>query len=278
MNGNPFGSTGKAREKTSSGTSQSSGTTITVEKPPWEVVNFLLNAVDFGNGVAEFPVWASNATDFETLIEGVEDDEVVSILEEVAEYAETASLEDLFSVELEDEGIEFIGTEPLLNETERGEFSDLSDEIKERYNEDDKYVYGDEDNGLKAYIVKPDWLEVVREGRIDDTVINHVNYVINGYWYPEIQDFVDAEDVTRLKAQVGRNHNHQDEDGNTDEFSKRRHVAFSFEQTATTSDRIVSSAGPKNGVGTISEETVERYQEGEADLEDIAAEIEESRE
>lgn len=277
MNGSAYGATGIAPEETTGGRGGRSGPTIQVDPPQPEVVSFLLNAVQAGNGVAEFAVWASNAPKFSDLAEAAENEEVISVLEDVSEFAETASLEDLLGVGLEAEGIEFIGTEPLLNEGDKGQFSDLDAEIKERYNDDDIYSYGDEENGLKKYIVKPDWLDIVREDRIDDTVINHSNIVLNGHYYPEIREFVNSDEATRLKASVGRNHNHQDNDGNVDHFSKRRHVAFSFESSGSTADRIVSAAGPTNGVGHLDEEDVERYQNGDIDLDDVADLIEENR-
>lgn len=269
-----FGATGKAKPK-STGTSRSTGPTVTVQRPDINVVRFLMAAVRAGDGVAEYPVLAENAVHVSDLLEAAEDESVVELLEGLDQAEiETVSLEDFFGVDLSGKGIEYVGTPPLLNEGDEGEFSELSQDVKDLYQDEDIYSYGEEENGLKKYILDPEWLEAEREGLLDDTVINHVNYALNGYYYPEIRQEIGGEEPARFKVQIGRNHNHTDEDGNVDEFSKRRHVAFTFETSATTDKRIISAA--KN-VGTIDQEAVQAYEAGEVDLDDIAEIILENR-
>jgi len=270
-----FGATGKARTQTS-GSGRSSGPDVSDYIPSENVVKFLTAAVKAGNGVAEFQVLGSNAARVSDLIEGTDNDAVRDILEGLQDDGvETVSLEGLFDVELEANGYEFIGTPPLLNETDREEFSQLDDETKAMYNDDDIYPYGDEDNGLKAYITKPEWLEVEAEGRINEPIINIVNMAMNGYYLPEIMAEFNGDEPVRLKASIGRNHNNKDENGNVDELSKRRHVAFSVERTSKTLDRIVSAA--KN-VGTIGDDDVENLKDGKITLEDIRDKVEANRE
>lgn len=269
-----FGATGKAKARTGGG-GGSSTPSVTVERPPESVLEFLMAAVRAGDGVAEYPVLASNAAQVADLIEATDNEDVIRLLDSLeGDGVETVSLEDFFGADLEGEGVEFVGTPPLLNEKDRGEFSDLDDEIQDRYQDEDIYSYGDPDNGLKAYIVEPEWLDIVREDRIDDAIINNVNYALNGHWYPEVREATEGDEPTRFKVQIGRNHNHTDEDGNVDEMAKRRHVAFTFEQSETTDQRVLSAA---HNVGNISEEDVEAYQDGELDLDDIADLIRENR-
>lgn len=273
-NANPFGATGKARPK-SAGTGGSTGPSITLGQPSLSVVRFLDAAIHFGGGLAEFPVWSSNAQRVDDLAEATEDEEVLELLQGLQEDGiEVVSFEDFFSVDLEGEGVEFVGTPPLLKEKGDGEYSELDEETKGLYTDDDIYVYGEEENGLKAYILEPDWLDSHREGKIDGNVINMANYVLNGFYYDVIQNLSGQDTPSRMKVSIGRSYNHRDEEGDVDEFAKRRHVSFTYETSESTDQRIISAA---KFVGALSEDDIEGLESGELDLDDVADRVAEHR-
>lgn len=274
-NANAPGTTGGSRTEDSTPSGDSTSPSVSVEKPTTSAVEYIIEAVEANGGVAEIPVFDSDAESVGELAEADLDDPWDSILSGMANSVDSISLESIFGVDLSGQEVEYVGTPPLLNEKNKSEFSDLDEETQDRYPDDEKYSYGDPENGLKSYITAPDWLDVETEGRIKKSVVSDATEVLNAYHYPEIYDrFHNGSDV-RLVVGVGRKSNHVDENGDVDEFSKRRHVSFSTERGSSSLKRVVNQAERQ---GMIDEDDKEAWQDGELDGEDIAELIRQNRE
>ena len=271
---NPFGASGGARTDKSGSGSGSSTPTISLDKPDVSVARYIIAAIRGNGGLAEFPVFREDAVSFAELLEAEIPDDVRDMIEDLPDSVETASFEDFFGVDLSDNGVKYVGTPPLLNEGDKSEYSDLSDEEKEAYTDADIYTYGDESNGLKKYVVKPDWVEIDRSGELDDDVIYEASTIMNGYFYPEFVDMIEDVDGARISVGQGRGHNHKDEDGNTDEFSKRRHVAFAVENGKASLDKVLSAL---HNVGFVKDEEYDNYPDEDLTTERLVEIAEDSR-
>ena len=252
---------GKEQKSGSSG--GSSGPSISLETPHEAVVDFILYGVEAGNGFYEWHVFDEDATEVSAILEGEVPDDLRDILERFPEDVTHLSFESFFQVDLAGEGIEYVGTVPLLNEGDKDEWSELDDDVKEQYSDELIYKYGEEENGLKSYIPKPDWIDVVENDKVDDSVIYEASTILNGLFYPAIWNELYTGEPVKLGVGIGRNQKHEDEDGEVDEFEKRRAVAFA-KQTGKSSGSSVVTA--MENMGTIDEQTATAFEDGEMTL------------
>jgi hypothetical protein len=273
-NANAFGATGQAKQRTASttGTRETRDTRVSV--PDESVVEYILAAVGAGDGLAEFPLHREDAVSVEELAEDTENETVTELLEALPEDVETLSFEDFFGLDLEEDGYEYVGTEPKLNESDNDEWSDLPEEEKEKYEDEDVYKYGDPENDLKAYMPEPDWVGIVRDNKIDGESIYEASTAINGMFYPEAYSHLNddqREGMARIGVGVGKSYN------NADEFEKRKHVSFTFQEGKSTQSRVLKAIRNMQPCGDYTNELVELYESGELDNDEFVQELTDNR-
>jgi len=259
---NPFGASGGAKQKSSS-SSSSSGPSISLATPPREVAKFIVMGVDNLGGLAEWPVFDEDAQEVATMLEADLPEDVRELLEAFPEDTTHLSFESFFQVDLAGEGVEYVGTPPLLNEGDKDEWSDLPEDVKDKYEDGDIYKYGDPDNDLKSYIPKPGWVELVREDKVEDSIIYEASTILNGVYAPLIRDYLYTGEPVKLGVGIGRDHNHQGDDGEADEFGKRQNVAFAKQTGKSSAGSVVTAM---ENMGTISEDTASDFEDGALDF------------
>ena len=264
-----IGTTGGAKDKSSSGSSSSSGPSLSLEKPPRAVAEFIVYVMRQENQpITEFPAFDEDAKEVAPLREADLGDELNDIVSRIPESVEYQSFESFFSANFDEAEVDYVGTPVLLNEREKGEWSDLPDEVKEQYEDGDLYKYGDPDNDMKKYVPAPDWVEVVREGRIEDSLIYEAATQLNGHYFKMLWDaFYNGEPI-KWSVGIGKNHNHQTEDGEPDEKAKRKNVSFAAGGGASAFDSAVTAMG---NVGTLDEDVVDDFEDGAIDMAGIVA-------
>jgi len=274
MNGtNAFGATGESKQRTTGGSGGRETRDTRVSVPDESTVEYILAAVEAGQGLAEFPLHREEAVSVEELAEETENETAEELLEDLPESVETLSFEDFFGLDLEEDGYEYIGTEPKLNEADKGEWSDLSEEEKEKYQDEDIYKHGDPDKGKKSYMTAPDWVEIVRDNRIDGESVYEASTILNGHFYPLVYSHLSEGEkggLARLAVGVGKSYN------NDDEFGKRKNVSFSIQEGKSTKERVLKAIRNAQPCGDYTNELVETYLGGEFDNDQFVQELEDN--
>lgn len=265
-----FGGNGESKQRTTAGSDGREGRDSNVSVPDQSVVEWILEAVQAGDGLVEFPLHREDAVNVSELAEDTENDRVQELLDELPDSVETLSFEDFFGLDLEADGYEYIGTEPKLNETDKNEFTNLSDEKKEVYQDEDIYKHGKPDKGKKAYMTAPDWVEIVRNNDIDGESVYRASTVLNGHFYPLIYEYLSEDEkagLARLSVGVGKSYN------NEDEFAKRKSVSFSIQEGKSTAKRVFNALEQEVGLDS---EVRGDWNDGQIDSDDVVDVVKET--
>lgn len=272
---NAPGTTGGGKENRLSDTQRSpSGSRI--KNLSQAAVDYLLESIRANNGVAEIPVRGSDGASVGELAAEDYGEPWNGIFERLVEDCDTISFEDFFGADLEENGIEYLGTPPLIQTRDRGDGKDdiespkgLVEEIDgfeqadlEAYSSDSLYPHGDPSKGLKKYVPHPDWAEDVDNGKFASNLQNKANQSTTARWFGYVDGVVDSPsgERTRLVARKGRRQNNETEEG------RLSSVAFMLETTESVPDRVVSAFFHE---GKIDQETREKYDSGQLDLAEV---------
>lgn len=213
------------------GSSSSGSYTPTVTDVPDEIAEFILDGIQQMGGMFEVPAFARDAPDFP---------------EDHAEYygiegVDTLSVEDLFGLDLE--GVDFVGTEPLISSEK------LTEDEKSALTEDELLTASGDD---KAYVPRPETAETFRDANVADGLTTKLSKGINGHHADDVVDRWSPEHKVSVGKGKDRNHG-------GDPVESRRHVAFWVTDSDTAQkDRLKA----QRDAGELSNE---EYQELAAD-------------